>query len=139
MHFLLFAVLLFSFNNVLWKKNIGKSSIEFLVAYRAVFTTFFSWGALFLILPEFSISSSDYLKITAGSILGTIGLFSMLLFLKNHLCNGSEYTTLLELLLRRFMFGYLKSWKFHRYSWVGFLFFWDLDGFCMRIQQIHFN
>ena len=82
MHFLLFAVLLFSFNNVLWKKNIGKSSIEFLVAYRAVFTTFFSWGALFLILPEFSISSSDYLKITAGSILGTIGLFSMLLFLK---------------------------------------------------------
>ena len=82
MHLLLFAVLLFSFNNVLWKKNIGKSSIEFLVAYRAVFTTFFSWGALFLILPEFSSSSSDYLKITAGSILGTIGLFSMLLFLK---------------------------------------------------------
>lgn len=82
MHFLLFAVLLFSFNNVLWKKNIGKSSIVFLVAYRAVFTTLFSWGALFLIIPEFSISSSDYLKITAGSILGTIGLFSMLLFLK---------------------------------------------------------
>jgi hypothetical protein len=82
MHFLLFAVLLFSFNNVLWKKNIVKSSIEFLVAYRAVFNTFFYCGGVFINITEISISSSDYLKITAGSILGTIGLFSMLLFLK---------------------------------------------------------
>jgi len=82
MHFLLLAVILFSFNNVLWKKNIGKSSVEFLISYRAIFTTIFSWVALFILLPEFSVTPTDYLKITAGSILGVIGLFSMLLFLK---------------------------------------------------------
>ena len=82
MSFLLAAVFLFSLNNVLWKKNITNSSTEFLVCYRATFTSLFSWSALFLLLPEFSVSISNYLKITLGSVLGTIGLFSMLFFLK---------------------------------------------------------
>lgn len=82
MSFLLAAVFLFSLNNVLWKKNLTNSSTEFLVCYRAVFTSLFSWSALFLFLPSFSVSLSDYLKITLGSVLGTIGLFSMLFFLK---------------------------------------------------------
>jgi drug/metabolite transporter (DMT)-like permease len=76
------SVLLFSYNNVLWKKNIKATSIPFLVAYRAFFTSTISIGFLLLFFTIKHISISDFIKITTGSLFGVLGLFSMLAVIK---------------------------------------------------------
>ena len=82
MIFIMLSVLLFSYNNVLWKKNIKATSISFLVAYRAFFTSTISVGFLLLFFTIEHISISDFIKITAGSLFGVLGLFSMLVVIK---------------------------------------------------------
>ena len=82
MIFIMLSVLLFSYNNVLWKKNIKATSIPFLVAYRAFFTSTISVGFLLLFFTIKHISISDFIKITTGSLFGVLGLFSMLAVIK---------------------------------------------------------
>ena len=82
MIFIMLSVLLFSYNNVLWKKNIKATSIPFLVAYRAFFTSTISIGFLLLFFTIEYISISDFIKITTGSLFGVLGLFSMLVVIK---------------------------------------------------------
>ena len=82
MIFIMLSVLLFSYNNVLWKKNIKATSIPFLVAYRAFFTSTISIGFLLLFFTIEHISISDFIKITTGSLFGVLGLFSMLVVIK---------------------------------------------------------
>jgi hypothetical protein len=82
MIFIMLSVLLFSYNNVLWKKNIKATSISFLVAYRAFFTSTISLGFLLLFFTIEHISISDFIKITTGSLFGVLGLFSMLAVIK---------------------------------------------------------
>ena len=82
MIFIMLSVLLFSYNNVLWKKNIKATSISFLVAYRAFFTSTISVGFLLLFFTIEHISISDFIKITTGSLFGVLGLFSMLVVIK---------------------------------------------------------
>ena len=82
MIFIMLSVLLFSYNNVLWKKNIKATSIPFLVAYRAFFTSTISVGFLLLFFTIEHISISDFIKITTGSLFGVLGLFSMLAVIK---------------------------------------------------------
>ena len=82
MIFIMLSVLLFSYNNVLWKKNIKATSISFLVAYRAFFTSTISVGFLLLFFTIEHISISDFIKITTGSLFGVLGLFSMLAVIK---------------------------------------------------------
>lgn len=82
MIFIMLSVLLFSYNNVLWKKNIKATSIPFLVAYRAFFTSTISIGFLLLFFTIKHISISDFIKITTGSLFGVLGLFSMLAVIK---------------------------------------------------------
>jgi len=82
MIFIMLSVLLFSYNNVLWKKNIKATSITFLVAYRAFFTSTISIGFLLLFFTIEHISISDFIKITTGSLFGVLGLFSMLAVIK---------------------------------------------------------
>lgn len=82
MIFIVLSVLLFSYNNVLWKKNIKATSITFLVAYRAFFTSTISIGFLLLFFTIEHISISDFIKITTGSLFGVLGLFSMLAVIK---------------------------------------------------------
>ena len=82
MIFIMLSVLLFSYNNVLWKKNIKATSISFLVAYRAFFTSTISIGFLLLFFTIEYISISDFIKITTGSLFGVLGLFSMLAVIK---------------------------------------------------------
>ena len=82
MIFIMLSVLLFSYNNVLWKKNIKATSIPFLVAYRAFFTSTISIGFLLLFFTIKHISISDFIKITTGSLFGVLGLFSMLVVIK---------------------------------------------------------
>ena len=82
MIFIMLSVLLFSYNNVLWKKNLKATSITFLVAYRAFFTSTISIGFLLFFFTIEHISVSDFIKITTGSLFGVLGLFSMLAVIK---------------------------------------------------------
>lgn len=82
MIFIILSVLLFSYNNVLWKKNIEATSIPFLVAYRAFFTSTISIGILLIFFTIENVSISDLIKITTGSLFGVLGLFSMLTVIK---------------------------------------------------------
>ena len=82
MIFIMLSVLLFSYNNVLWKKNLKVTSIPFLVAYRAFFTSTISIGFLFIFFTIEHISIADFIKITTGSLFGVLGLFSMLAVIK---------------------------------------------------------
>jgi drug/metabolite transporter (DMT)-like permease len=76
------SVLLFSYNNVLWKKNLKATSIPFLVVYRAFFTSTISIGFLLIFFTIEHISIADFIKITTGSLFGVLGLFSMLAVIK---------------------------------------------------------
>lgn len=82
MIFIMLSILLFSYNNVLWKKNIEATSIPFLVAYRAFFTSTISIGILLFFFTIENVSISDFIKITTGSLFGVLGLFSMLTVIK---------------------------------------------------------
>ncbi|MFT5958762.1 MAG: hypothetical protein ACI8VJ_000509 [Polaribacter sp.] len=82
MVFIILSILLFSFNNVLWKKNIKFTSIPFLVAYRAFFTGTISLGILFTFFTVDTLSLFDFIKITSGSLFGVLGLFCMLAVIK---------------------------------------------------------
>ena len=76
------GVLLFSFNNVLWKKNLRTSNVFFLVTYRAFFTSSFAFLIILLFYKIQHFNNSDILKITLVSSLGVLGLFCMLHVLK---------------------------------------------------------
>ncbi len=78
MLYILLSILLFSFNNVLWKKNIEKLPVSFLVAYRSLFTSAIALFLFFYFHGETVVSPQYILRITTGSIFGVIGLFSML-------------------------------------------------------------
>jgi hypothetical protein len=82
MIFILFSILLFSFNNVLWKKNIQNISISFLIAYRAFFTSLISLVAMFYYYDFITVTNFPILRITIGSLFGVLGLFCMLTVIK---------------------------------------------------------
>ena len=82
MLFIILSVLLFSYNNVLWKKNLKTTSIPFLVSYRALFTSIISLVILFFFFKIDNITIIGFVKITIGSLFGVIGLFSMLFVIK---------------------------------------------------------
>jgi positive regulator of sigma E activity len=77
------SVLLFSFNNVLWKQNLKFISIPFLVSYRAFFTSTISLAILFGFFTFEGLSIAAFIKITIGSLFGVVGLFSMLAVIKH--------------------------------------------------------
>ena len=83
MGYILLSIVLFSFNNVLWKKNLEKTNTFFLISYRAFFTSIFTLIMLFLFLKTIP-KVEDILKITFGSLLGAIGLICMLKAIKNN-------------------------------------------------------
>ena len=82
MVFILLSVLLFSYNNVLWKRNLKFISIPFLISYRAFFTSSISLAILFGFFTFEGLSMAAFIKITVGSFFGVLGLFSMLSVLK---------------------------------------------------------
>jgi len=75
-------MLLFSFNNVLWKKNLLNISVSLLMTYRSFFTSILAISFLFYFhdLTEFSFIQISRTLTTA--ILGLVGLFSMLTLYK---------------------------------------------------------
>ena len=82
MVFILLSVLLFSYNNVLWKRNLEFISTPFLISYRAFFTSSISLAILFGFFTFEGLSMAAFIKITVGSFFGVLGLFSMLAVLK---------------------------------------------------------
>lgn len=83
MIYIILSVLLFSFNNVLWKKNLEQLSVPFLIAYRALFTTLFSIGAFFYVGIEWQLFVGySFFRVTLGSVFGVIGLYCMLSVIK---------------------------------------------------------
>lgn len=82
MVYIIFSILLFSINNILWKKNLENVAVTFLVAYRAFFTSMVS---LFLFFYFYNINFyTPYIlfRITVGSIFGVAGLLCMLHVIK---------------------------------------------------------
>lgn len=82
MVFVIISILLFSFNNVLWKKNLQNINLFFLISYRAFFTSFIAVCMLIIYFDFSLLDFNSFLKITFGSLLGVIGLFSMLFVIK---------------------------------------------------------
>tara|TARA_B110000503_G_C7123942_1_gene403725 strand:+ start:931 stop:1782 length:852 start_codon:yes stop_codon:yes gene_type:complete len=84
MIYIILGVLLFSFNNVLWKKNLGPSNVSFLVTYRSFFTSSIALLIILLFYSTKQLTVFNLIKITAGSLFGVIGLFSMLNVIKKN-------------------------------------------------------
>lgn len=82
MIYIVLGFLLFSFNNVLWKKNLGYANVSFMVAYRAFFTSIIALVIILLFYSDQQLTTFNILKITAGSLFGVVGLFSMLNVIK---------------------------------------------------------
>lgn len=83
MIYLFLSVLLFAFNNVLWKKYLQEAPMLLLVAYRALLTTLISLALLFSEFSLLNLFDFPWARITLGSLLGAIGLFCMLTVIKN--------------------------------------------------------
>jgi drug/metabolite transporter (DMT)-like permease len=82
MSYIILAIILFSFNNVLWKKNLTSISVGLLMTYRSFFTSILAVSFLFYFhdLTEFSFIQIS--RTFTAAILGVIGLFSMLTIYK---------------------------------------------------------
>jgi len=83
MIYLVLSLTLFAFNNVLWKQNIQQVSIPLLVGYRALLTSSTALVALYLSTDIQLISNFPLLRVTIGSLFGALGLFSMLIVIKD--------------------------------------------------------
>lgn len=83
MIYIIISVLLFSYNNILWKRNLEKVNTFFLISYRALINSLTGIVALIFLLKALP-SPIDLLKITFGSLLGAAGLFFMLTVVKKN-------------------------------------------------------
>jgi len=83
MIYLLLSLTLFSLNNVLWKKNLQQVSIPLLVGSRALLTSLISIIILYLTTDFQLFENFPLLRVSLGSIFGALGLFSMLLVIKD--------------------------------------------------------
>lgn len=108
MKYIIISVLLFSFNNVLWKKNLQHTNTYFLISFRAFINSIVSILLLIFVVNSWP-SINDFIKITLGSALGVIGLLCMLTAIKK---NSLQWLGIYNLL------GVLIIY-FHLYFWEG--------------------
>lgn len=114
MAYILLSIVLFSFNNILWKKNLQHTTILFLVSYRSSITALLSLGIAFYLESFKSITPIQLLHISIGSIFGVIGLLSMLSVIKKASLHwlgvynllGILFTTLYLLVIEKIEFKY---------------------------------
>ena len=111
MIYLILAMLLFSFNNVLWKKNLLNISVSLLMTYRSFFTSILAISFLFYFhdLTEFSFIQISRTLTTA--ILGLVGLFSMLTLYKKASLQWAAIYNLLGII-----FTTLYLWIFKKFD-----------------------
>ncbi len=82
MLYILLSIFLFSFNNILWKKNLEKVNILFLVSYRALFTSLIAFALANYFNNFNALTFFQLVKVTIGSVFGVIGLLCMLTVVK---------------------------------------------------------
>tara|TARA_B110000091_G_C13789029_1_gene464724 strand:- start:517 stop:1377 length:861 start_codon:yes stop_codon:yes gene_type:complete len=78
MIYIIIAIVLFSFNNVLWKKNLVFISVGLLMTYRSFFTSILAVASLLYFHDVKEFSFIQISKAFIAAILSVIGLFSML-------------------------------------------------------------
>jgi drug/metabolite transporter (DMT)-like permease len=117
MIYILLSILLFSFNNILWKKNLEKLPVTFLVAYRAFFTSAVALFFYFYFHSNAVVSYPLILQITSGSLFGVMGLFSMLHVIKN---NSLQWLGIYNLL--GIIFTCLYLWFFEKVAFTQAVF-----------------
>lgn len=98
MVYIIISVLLFSFSNVLWKKNMQQTNTFFLISFRAFITSILA-GILVVFFVGSLPSLHDFLKITLGSFLGVIGLLCMLKVIKKYSIQWLGIYTLLGIII----------------------------------------
>ena len=111
MIYLILAMLLFSFNNVLWKKNLVNISVSLLMTYRSFFTSILAISFLFYFhdLSEFSFIQIS--RTFTAAILGIVGLFSMLTLYKKTSLQWAAIYNLLGII-----FTILYLWIFKKFD-----------------------
>lgn len=121
MLYLLLSIFLFSFNNILWKKNLEKVNIIFLVSYRAFFTSIIAF-ALANHFNSFNLLTlSQLVKVTIGSIFGVIGLLCMLTVIKKASLHWLGVYNLIGIIFSSSYLIWIEQFDF-KYSIIGCLF-----------------
>jgi len=129
MIYLILAMLLFSFNNVLWKKNLLNISVSLLMTYRSFFTSILAISFLFYFhdLTEFSFIQISRTLTTA--ILGLVGLFSMLTLYKKASLQWAAIYNLLGIIFTTLYLWIFKEFDIKSYFLgifiitIGFIFY----------------
>jgi len=111
MTYLILAMLLFSFNNVLWKKNLVNISVSLLMTYRSFLTSILSTSILFYFHDITEFSFLQISKTLTSATLGLIGLFSMLTLYKKASIQWAAIYNLLGII-----FTILYLWLFKKFD-----------------------
>lgn len=121
MLYILLSIFLFSFNNILWKKNLEKVNIIFLVSYRAFFTSIIAF-VLANYFNSFNLFTlSQFVKVTIGSIFGVIGLLCMLTVIKKASLHWLGVYNLIGVIFSSSYLIWIEQFDF-KYSIIGCLF-----------------
>ena len=83
MIFALLSAFMFAFSNILWKQKLIVVGTNTLISYRAIFTSTIAIVLTVILCEPFTFKAMDFIKITSGSILGFIGLWCMLVVIRN--------------------------------------------------------
>ncbi len=75
---ILISILLFSLNNILWKKNLAQYPMFFLMSSRAFFTSLIALSGYFMFQAQMPVTPEMIFRISLGGSMGVIGLFCML-------------------------------------------------------------
>lgn len=80
MIFLLLSVILYSLNNLLWKKVLHQANSWFVMTLRALLTTLIGIGVIYFYSPNIiaQVDSISIFKVTIASLLGAFGLVFMI-------------------------------------------------------------
>ncbi|CAI8219546.1 MAG: Uncharacterised protein [Bacteroidia bacterium] len=79
----LLSAFMFAFNNILWKQKLIEVKTNTLISYRAIFTSTIAIVLTLILCESFIFNVLDFIKISSGSIMGFIGLWCMLIVIRN--------------------------------------------------------
>lgn len=79
----LLSAFMFAFNNILWKQKLIEVKTNTLISYRAIFTSTIAIVLTLILCESFTFNVLDFIKISSGSIMGFIGLWCMLIVIRN--------------------------------------------------------
>ena len=83
MIFVLLSAFMFAFNNILWKQKLIEVKTNTLISYRAIFTSTIAIVLTLILCEPLTFKALDFIKISSGSIMGFIGLWCMLIVIRN--------------------------------------------------------